>query len=185
MENSWTHWNFNAGKSISILKYLQFQCSLESPCSGSPGRWGPKGMSRTGREGPKPACVRASLHRRWHTQERKGDNTCLAVVPSSRRDKHFQFDARMEDQAARKGKLTTVFTYSRMPWVTGKAGENGQNSGDGAARSSWTRPSAPRCGDASNALAPARSEVGIQGSLNLALELLSIGSPAGRTLSKE
>ena len=31
--------------------------------------------------------------------------------------------------------------------VTGKTGENGQNSGDGAARSSWTRPSVPGCGD--------------------------------------
>ena len=31
--------------------------------------------------------------------------------------------------------------------VTGKTGENGQNSGDGAARSSWTRPSDPGCGD--------------------------------------
>ena len=41
----------------------------------------------------------------------------------------------------------------RCARVTGKAGENGQNSGDGAARSPWRRPSAPACGDASKALA--------------------------------
>ena len=31
--------------------------------------------------------------------------------------------------------------------VTGKAGENGQNSGEMGGSSSWTRPSAPECGN--------------------------------------
>ena len=35
--------------------------------------------------------------------------------------------------------------------ATGKTGENSQNSGDGAARSSWTRPSVPGCGVTPNA----------------------------------
>ena len=64
--------------------------------------------------------------------------------------------------------------------MTGKAGENGQNSGDGAARSPWTRPSAPGCGDASKALASScLIQGGDQG--NLALGSPSTESPAGRT----
>ena len=31
--------------------------------------------------------------------------------------------------------------------VTGKAGENGQHSGEVGGSSTWTRPSAPGCGD--------------------------------------
>ena len=37
--------------------------------------------------------------------------------------------------------------------VTGKAGENGQNSGEMGGSSPWTRPSAPGCGDTLKALA--------------------------------
>ena len=36
---------------------------------------------------------------------------------------------------------------------TGKAGENGQNSGEVGGSSAWTRPSAPKCGDTLKALA--------------------------------
>ena len=37
--------------------------------------------------------------------------------------------------------------------VTGKAGENGQHSGEMGGSSSWTRPPVPACGDTSKALA--------------------------------
>ena len=37
--------------------------------------------------------------------------------------------------------------------VTGKAGENSQNSGEVGGSSAWTRPSAPVCGDTLKALA--------------------------------
>ena len=37
--------------------------------------------------------------------------------------------------------------------VTGKAGENGQNSGEVGGSSAWTRASAPGCGDTLKALA--------------------------------
>ena len=37
--------------------------------------------------------------------------------------------------------------------MTGKAGENGQNSVEMGGSSPWTRPSAPRCGDTLKALA--------------------------------
>ena len=64
-----------------------------------------------------------------------------------------------------RGTGTTVLacprpTASRYWWqqgvcarVPGKAGENGQISGDGAARAPWTRPSAPATGDTSKASA--------------------------------
>ena len=63
-----------------------------------------------------------------------------------------------------RGTGTTVLTYpcptaSRVSVavrgrarVTGKAGENGQNSGEMGGSSAWTRPSAPECGDTSKAL---------------------------------
>ena len=64
-----------------------------------------------------------------------------------------------------RGTGTTVLTYpcptaSRVSVavrgrarVTGKAGENGQHSGEVGGSSAWTRPSAPGCGDTLKALA--------------------------------
>ena len=67
---------------------------------------------------------------------------------------------RRKSRAARKGKWpprgtgTTVLTYPRSaPRGTGKAGENGQNSGGVGGSSAWTRLSAPGCGDTLTALA--------------------------------
>ena len=67
---------------------------------------------------------------------------------------------RRKSRAARKGKWpprgtgTTVLTYPRSaPGGTGKAGENGQHSGEVGGSSAWTRPSAPECGDTLKALA--------------------------------
>ena len=67
---------------------------------------------------------------------------------------------RRKSRTARKGKWpprgtgTTVLTYPRSaPRGTGKAGENGQNSGVVGGSSAWTRPSAPGCGDTLKALA--------------------------------
>ena len=65
--------------------------------------------------------------------------------------------------------------------VTGKAGENGQYSGEMGGSSPWTRPSAPECGDTLKALASfGLIKGGDHG--NLAPGSLSTGSPAGRTL---
>ena len=87
----------------------------------------------------------------------------VAIPPVSR--------TRRKSRAARKGKRsprgtgTTVLTYpcptaSRASVavrgrarVTGKAGENGQHSGEMGGSSPWTRPSAPECGDTLKALA--------------------------------
>ena len=67
---------------------------------------------------------------------------------------------RRKSRAARKGKWpprgtgTTVLTYpGSAPRGTGKAGENGQHSGEVGGSSAWTRPSAPECGDTLKALA--------------------------------
>ena len=66
---------------------------------------------------------------------------------------------RRKSRAARKGKWpprvtwTTVLTYPSAPRGTGKAGENGQDSGEVGDSSAWTRPSAPECGDTLKALA--------------------------------
>ena len=66
---------------------------------------------------------------------------------------------RRKSRVARKGKYpprgteTTVLTYPRSaPRGTGKAGENGQHSGEVGGSSAWTRPSAPECGDTLKAL---------------------------------
>ena len=96
---------------------------------------------------------------------------------------------RRKSRAARKGKWpprgtgTTVLTYPRSaPRGTGKAGENGQHSGEVGGSSAWTRPSAPECGDTLKALAgrPA-SDLGWRSSSKTAPGSLSTGSPAGRT----
>ena len=68
---------------------------------------------------------------------------------------------RRKSRAARKGKWPprgtekpTGPTYpGSAPRGTGKAGENGQNSGEMGGSSPWTRPSAPECGDTLKALA--------------------------------
>ena len=81
---------------------------------------------------------------------------------------------RRENPAARKGKWSPRGTGDDSPHlflptssrvsvavigcarVTGKAGENGQNSEEMGGSSPWTRPSAPECGDTLKALASGR-----------------------------
>ena len=71
-----------------------------------------------------------------------------------------------ETQGGKTGLLASVsgrHVVSRIlecAQVTGKAGENGQHSGEMGCSSSWTRPSVPGCGDTSKALA---SSCSIQG----------------------
>ena len=61
---------------------------------------------------------------------------------------------RRKSRAAQKGRVTATWYEDDSPhqsWkcaqVTGKAGENGQYSGEMGGSSPWTRPSAPGCGD--------------------------------------
>ena len=51
-------------------------------------------------------------------------------------------------------------TVRRCARVTGKAGENGQYSGELGGSSPWTRPSAPKCGDTLKVLARYGSVLG-------------------------
>ena len=95
---------------------------------------------------------------------------------------------RRKSRAARKGKWpprgtgTTVLTYPRSaPKGTGKAGENGQNSGEVGGSSAWTRPSARRHTQGTSGR-PA-SDLGWGSSSMTAPGSLSTGSPAGRILS--
>ena len=105
-----------------------------------------KQAART-RKGPEPACVLSPL--RWRVARREGRmNWHLAVVPSSRRGQNLQLVAKEEEPGFPKrvsGRHvvwgTTVLTYpcpsqpcfgsKGCARVTGKAGENGQNSGAG------------------------------------------------------
>ena len=93
----------------------------------------------------------------WHTQGEKDELTWYRLVGVAKTSSETQ---RRKSRAARKGKWpprgtgTTVLTYPRSaPRGTGKAGENGQNSGEVGGSSAWTRPSAPECGDTLKALA--------------------------------
>ena len=64
---------------------------------------------------------------------------------------------------------------------TGKAGENGQHSGEMGGSSPWTRPSAPGCGDTLKAPSDQRLILcGDGSSSKTAPGSLSTGSPAGR-----
>ena len=88
------------------------------------------------REGPEPACVQ-TLYSRGGKCTGIRANERPAVVPSSRRGKYLQLDARRKNRAVFKGKWSPRGTGNRLapPFlecaqVTGKAGENGQNSGE-------------------------------------------------------
>ena len=66
--------------------------------------------------------------------------------------------------------------------VGGKAGENGQNSGEMGGSSPWKRPSAPVCcGDTQGSSGRPASDLGWGSSSKTAPGSLSTGSLAGRT----
>ena len=65
--------------------------------------------------------------------------------------------------------------------ATGKAGENGRNSGEVGGSSVWTRPSAPECGDTLKALAGDQRHPEWGSSSKTALGSQSTGSLAGRS----
>ena len=139
-----------------LISYIRHTCEWPG-CMVSP-RHAFNRRLRT-REGPEPACVQTHLLR-GGTRQRGRANQRPAVVPSSRRGKNLQWHAWRKNRAVRKGKWSprgtgmTVLTYPRSaPRGTGKAGDNGQYSGEMGGSSPWTRPSAPGCGDTLKALA--------------------------------
>ena len=60
--------------------------------------------------GPEPACGRAPVSGGWHTQGGKGRaNQRLAVVPSSRRGKNLQSDAKEEEPCCPQGYVAATW----------------------------------------------------------------------------
>ena len=99
-----------------------------------------------------------------HTQGRKDELTsCRGTVqsawqkpPVSRKGGRTGLPARVSGLHVVRGRQSSPIPAqaSRVsvavwgaPRGTGKAGENGQNSGEVGGSSPWTRPSAPGCGD--------------------------------------
>ena len=109
---------------------------------------------RRTREGPGPACLRAPLCFEGGTRRGGRMNELLPwyrVVGVAKTSSETQ---RRKSRATRKGKWPPRGTGDDSPHLprsaprgTGKAGENGQNSGEVGGSSAWTRPSAPECGD--------------------------------------
>ena len=108
--------------------------------------WGPQGRPPTGGGGlarvPKMRVCANTFPTGWHTRQTQ----------------------RRENRGRHVGTEMTVLTYPcptasvsvavrGCARVTGKAGENGQNSGEMRGSSPWTGPSAPGCGDTLEALA--------------------------------
>ena len=103
------------------------------------------------------------------------------MVPSSRRGKNLQCRSARKGKWPPRGTGMTVLTYPRSaPRGTGKAGENGQHSGEVGGSSAWTRPSAPRCGDTQGSSGRPASDLGWRSSSKTAPGSLSTGSQVGR-----
>ena len=96
---------------------------------------------RRTREGPENACVQTPLVHGWHTQGEKDELTSSCGTVQS---------AWQKPPVRRKGGRAGL--PGRVSG-RGKAGENGQNSGEMGGSSPWTGPSAPDCGDTIKALA--------------------------------
>ena len=97
----------------------------------------------------------------WHTQVEKDEfSSCRGTVKSAwqkppvrRKGGRAGLPARVSGRHVVRG-TDRPHTYpGSAPRGTGKAGENGQNSGEVGGSSAWTRPSAPECGDTLKALA--------------------------------
>ena len=96
----------------------------------------------------------------WHMQGREDEFTsCRGTVQSAWqkppvRRKGGRAGLPKKGKRPPRGTVTTVLTYpGSAPRGTGKAGENGQHSGEMGGSSPWTRPSAPECCDTLKALA--------------------------------
>ena len=108
---------------------------------------------RRTREGPEPACVQTPF---LSGVAHAGGEGRINVLPWCRP----VGVAKRKNRAARKGKWSPRGTGNRQTSpilevrpVTGKAGENGQHSGEMGGSSPWTRASAPGCGGTLKALA--------------------------------
>ena len=124
---------------------------------------GPQGMRATGGGGltrvPNSVCANTFCERVAHAG-RKGEITsCRGTVQSAWQKHPVRRKGGRAGLPVRVSGRHVVRRTDRhhLSWkcaqVTGKAGENGQNSGEMGGSSPWTRPSAPECGDTLKALA--------------------------------
>ena len=110
---------------------------------------------RRTREGPEPAfvCKHCSCPG-WHTQGRKGELTsCRGTVwskcqkpPVRRKGGRTRLRARVSGRNVVRSTARPHLSW-KCAQVTGKAGENGQYSGELGGSSPSTKPSPPGCGD--------------------------------------
>ena len=159
-------------------------------------------MSKTGGGGlARVPNLRVFKHVSMRSSTRRGGRMTWhpAVVPSSRRGNASSASRMREGRAAQKrvrgrhvlrgrqsspipAQASRVSVAVRGVRVTGKAGENGQHSGEMGDSSLWTRPSATRVWRHTQGSSgrPA-SDLGWGSSSKTAPGSLSTGSPAGRT----
>ena len=143
------YWNIDGSRDLSDswTGFTQFTLLEEKPPEGFmwsggrwPGGWGPQGRSPTGGGGlARVPSLRVCKHPTptgWHTQGGKDELTSCRGTVQSAWQKTSSETQRRKSLAARKRKWpprgtgTTVLTYpGSAPRGTGKAGENGQNSG--------------------------------------------------------
>ena len=119
------------------------------------------GRRRRTREGPEPACVQTPFQSLGVAHAgREGRMNVLPWYRPVGVAKNSSESRRRKSRAAHEGQVAATWYGDdslHLSWkcaqVTGKAGENGQNSGEMGGSSPWTRPSAPECGDTLKALA--------------------------------
>ena len=123
-------------------------------------------------EGPEPACVQTPLTSGWHTQGVKDELTNIlpwyrlvgvAIPPVRRKGGRTRLPKKGEWSLCGMGTIVVIYPCPAASCVSvavrgcarvaGKAGENGQHSGEMGGSSPWTRPSALGCGDTLKALA--------------------------------
>ena len=149
-------------------------------------------MSKTGGGGlARVPNLRVCKHPDWRVAHVRGKDeltSCRGTVqsawqkpPMRRKGGRAGLPARVSGRHVVRG-TDSPHLSRKCAQVTGKAGENGQNSGVMGGSSPWTRPSARGCGDTLKA--PAGDQRPILGGdrpSKTALGSLSLGSPAGRT----
>ena len=120
-----------------------------------PGGWGLQGRPVTGGGGlARVPNLRVCKHPLTSGVAHVGREGRIDVLPWYRPvgvAKTSSETQRRKSRAARKGKWPPRGAGTTVG--TGKAGENGQHSGEVGGSSAWTRPSAPECGDTLKALA--------------------------------
>ena len=114
-----------------------------------PGRCGPQGMSLTGGGGPARV---PNLRVCKHVWSMGVSSAWQKTSSETQRGRAGLLQKNCQVAATWHGDDSPHLSW-KCAQVTGKAGDNGQNSSEMGGSSPWTRPSAPECGDTLEALA--------------------------------